>query len=77
MGAAITVARGGAVVTGATGGAVCDMQPARKTAAMQRKMSIIVFLSILKIGCNYNKPDGDKKRDCHCYHRIATETGQS
>ncbi|MEI7649007.1 MAG: hypothetical protein WCJ47_04775, partial [Methanomicrobiales archaeon] len=55
----VAVAGGIVVVTGATGGGVCEIQPASKTAAMQKKISMIVFLSILKIGCNYNKPDGD------------------
>jgi len=55
----VAVAGGIVVVTGVTGGGVWEIQPASKTAAMQKKMSMIVFLSILKIGCNYNKPDGD------------------
>jgi hypothetical protein len=64
-GTIVTGAVGIAVVTGA-GGGVCEIQPASKTAAMQKKMSMIVFLSILKIGCNYNKLDGD----CRDYHRV-------
>ena len=73
-GIVVAVAGGIVVVTGA-GGGVCEIQPARKTAAMQKKMSIIVFLSILKIGCNYIKPDGDY-RNYHRSGRIATETLQ-
>ena len=66
----IVVVAGGIVVVTGAGGGVCEIQPARKTAIMQKKMSIIVFLSILKIGCNYIKPDGDC-RDYHRYGRIA------
>jgi hypothetical protein len=65
MGTVVAVAGGIVVVSGA-GGGVCEIQPASKTAAMQKKMSMIVFLSILKIGCNYIKPDGD----CRDYHRF-------
>ena len=57
MGTVVAVAVGIVLVTGA-GGGVCEIQPASKTAAMQKKMSRIIFLSILKIGCNYIK-DGD------------------
>jgi len=64
-GTVVTVVAGGiAVVTSATGGGVFCVQPARKTAAMQRRRSIIVFLSILKIGCNCYKPDGDYEKIC-------------
>jgi hypothetical protein len=47
------------VATGVTGTGACDVQPARRTAAMQMTRSMIVFLSILKIGGINNKPDGD------------------
>jgi hypothetical protein len=57
----MVVSGGSAVVTSATGGGVFCVQPARKTAAMQTRRSSIVFLSILKISRNNDKPDGDYK----------------
>jgi hypothetical protein len=64
-GAVVWVVAGGiVVVTSATGGVVFCVQPARRTAAIQMTRSSIVFLSILKIGCNYNKPDGDYEKIC-------------
>jgi hypothetical protein len=73
-GTVVTAVTGIVVFTSATGGEVCVVQPARKTAAMQRRRRNNVFLSILKIGCNYNKPYGDCGKG-HRYYRIEKRDG--
>ena len=61
----VVIGAGGMVeVTGATGAGVWVVQPARRTAAMQRRSRNIVFLSILKISRTNDKTDGDCEKFC-------------